>query len=125
MAPGMVTTGTFCGNQPSCISVLTLADWPAFAAAISSCPSGLLTATTGIFGLRGRSSRSGEPQIVVQVPQWMSMPGLTAITAFAPHSSSSEQVPGLAKPLRIAILPPTRVGPSTPPSLKISLGSRV
>jgi hypothetical protein len=52
-----------------------VADLPDFAAAMSAAPVSLLTATTGIFGRRPTSSRSGEPQMVEQVPQWMSTPG--------------------------------------------------
>jgi hypothetical protein len=68
----------------------------------------LLTATAGIVGLRGRSSRSGVPQIVVQMPQWTSTPGLMPITPIAPISSNCATRPGLAKPSEITILPRTR-----------------
>src|SRR5215203_4903721 len=64
-------------------------------------------------------------QIVVQVPQWMSTPGLTAITALAPHSSRREQEPGLAKPAMTTTLPLTRARTSPPSPAKISEGSRV
>ena len=94
----MVATGTFCMNQPSSSSVRMVASPPRAASAISFCPSGLFTATTGIFGLRGRSCEVGLPQIVVQVPQWMSTPGLTAISPMPPHSSIRLVSAGLPKP---------------------------
>src|SRR5205814_833619 len=102
------TTGTFCGYQPSSISVQIVARPPLSASAINSLPSGLFTATTGMPGLRGRSSRSGVPQIDVQMPQCASAPGLTAITPSAPFCSNSSTLWGNAKPSDMTILPLTR-----------------
>ena len=81
---------------------------PFSASAISALPSGLFTATTGILGLRGRSSRSGVPQMEVQMPQWMSTPGLMAMTPTAPFCSNSRILPGNANPSEMTILPRIR-----------------
>ena len=62
--PLISTTGSFGTNQPSSISVTIVTRLAALrASSISAWPSGLLTATTGMPGLRGRSSRSGVPQM--------------------------------------------------------------
>ena len=103
----MNTSGRFDANQPSSISVKIVTWPPALAISISACPSGLFTATAGTAGLRGRSSVPGTPQIVVQMPQWMSMPGLMAMTPIAPELSNSDTSAGLAKPSLSTILPVT------------------
>ena len=88
----------FCWYQPSSMVVTTVARAPVFASAISWRPSGLLTAATGIPGFRGRPSRSGVPQIDVQIPQCTYAPGLTAIAPMAPFCSNSSIFAGNAKP---------------------------
>ncbi len=45
------------------------------------------------------------PQIEVQMPQWMSAPGLTAMTPIAPSASNSRILCGKAKPSETTILP--------------------
>jgi len=112
--PGIVTTGTGDLNQPSVISAVSVADSPRFAASMSWSPSGLLTATTAIFGLRGRSRRSGVPHTVVQMPQCALRPGLTAIMPSAPRASKWETLPGIPKPSVTTNLP--RRSTSSPPT---------
>ena len=46
--------------------------------------------------------------MVVQVPQWMSVPGLTAINPMPPHSSIRLVNAGLPKPCMTTMLPATK-----------------
>ena len=46
--------------------------------------------------------------MVVQVPQWMSVPGLTAISPIPPHSSIRLVSAGLPNPCITTMQPPTK-----------------
>jgi hypothetical protein len=103
--PGMVTTGTGDSHHPSVTTDVSVTLPPFFACSMSAMPSGLFTATTAIFGLRGKSRRSGVPHTVVQMPQCGLCPGFTAIIPIAPRCSKYATLPGIPKPSLTTIFP--------------------
>ena len=113
--PGISATSTGQRFHPSSSLVLIVTSTgPASTWALSACPSGRLIAMTGIAGFRPIESRSGAPQIVVQMPSWIACPGFMKMSARAPSAARSATFLGVASPSVRTILPWISFRPAPP-----------
>ena len=122
--PAISATSTgICASAPRAARRRSRSPAPAEICSSSLLPSGLETEMTGICGLRAKLVRSGEPQIVVQIPSWIRSPGEIEDAPSAPRASRSATLPGIGRPSVTTNVPATSPSPETPAKMSLTVAA--